>query len=249
VALGLKYLSDTELSTFIETETARAVKEGDLEGILLTGLTEDAMDLFQAYIAKTNDLQTAVLATALTNPVYVDDMRWSMWKETYFEQMQSWRAFTQRVHFVVQHSQIARSRNGQSLIVPPPSPVTLRCNHCQATLARHDGRPLLFNEVRGQGAPAHARVIGPAANAGVVCTKCGRHMPRCGICRLWLGAPDPARNHAGKGAQKDGGDIMAKFLTFCLRCGHGFHADHARAWFERHSICAVPDCSCECMVA
>ncbi|KAK3659999.1 hypothetical protein LTR56_000925 [Elasticomyces elasticus] len=96
VALGLKYLNDTELSGFLQAETARAVRNGDLEGILLTGLSEQAMDLLQTYIARTSDLQTAVLATAHTNPRYVDDVRWVMWKETYFEQMQAWRAFNER---------------------------------------------------------------------------------------------------------------------------------------------------------
>jgi hypothetical protein len=261
IALGLRYLNDTELSGFIQSETARAVKNGDPEGILLTGLSSDqTMDLMQTYIAKTSDLQTAVLVTAVTNPVYIDaasDPRWEMWKETYFEQMQRWRAFPQRVHFVVQHSAMARSRDGKSLIKPPPAQISLRCNHCQAALARHDGRqPLLFGEVRASssaaaGAPKNARaIIGPAANAGTVCTKCGSHMPRCGICRLWLGGPDPAARPLG--GRRDGGkagDLMANFLTFCVACSHGFHAAHARDWFAKHNVCPVPDCSCTCTVS
>jgi hypothetical protein len=248
VALGLRYLNDTELSGFIQSETARSIKNGDPEGILLTGLGEQSMDLMQTYIAKTNDLQTAVLVTAVTNPVYVDDLRWEMWKETYFDQMQRWRAFADRVHFVVQHSQMARSRDGKSLIKPPPAQITLRCNHCQASLARHDGRPLLFGEVRGPIAPKNARAIGPAANAGTVCLKCGSHMPRCGICRLWLGGPDPARPGRREVAAKSG-DLMANFLTFCVACSHGFHSSHARDWFAKHNECPVPDCRCTCTVS
>lgn len=345
VSLGLKYLNDTELAGFLQSETARAIKNGDLEGILLTGLAESStLDLLQTYIARTGDLQTAVLATAFTHPLYAQTataaaeeateslgaLRWSMWKETYFDQLQRWRAFAERTRFVVQHTQLMRSsahhRGGggataerSALPAAQPSQITLRCNHCQSSLARHEaGRPLLFGEVArpaatntpggvagisgtapaaGAGAVApNARVlVGPAANAGIVCPKCGRHMPRCGICKLWLGTPDPARaaavavpaavnsTAAGAGAGagatsasasgqppgSSGGPggaaeaaarkkesekarleaAMAKFLTFCLRCGHGFHANHARGWFERHSVCPVPDCRCLCTVS
>ncbi|KAK5136400.1 hypothetical protein LTR08_003526 [Meristemomyces frigidus] len=240
VALGLKYLNDTELSGFIETETARAIRNGDLEGILLTGLSEGAMDLFQTYITKTNDLQTAVLATAFTNPLYVDDVRWEMWKETYFMQMQSWRAFNERTKFTVQHSRLARraKESGLRLIELPPKQVTLRCNHCQGPLARRS-TTATNNSIK---------ITGPAAHAGTVCPTCGRHMPRCALCNLWLGTPDPtkSRTTAAKDAKTE--DKLARLLTFCVNCSHGFHADHAKEWFAKHGVCPVPDCRCMCGV-
>lgn len=239
VALGLKYLNDTELGGFIQSETARAVKNGDLEGLLLTGLGEQSMDLLQTYITKTNDLQTAVLATAFTNPLYVNDPRWEMWKDTYFNQMQSWRAFSERSQFLVQHNHMAKTRDGHSLTTTPAGQVTLRCNHCQSSLARHDSDTIANGNSRG--------LTGPAASAGIICPKCGRRMPRCGICKMWLGTPDPHRRGGAKELSKLG-DVMAKFLTFCVSCQHGFHADHARSWFQKHSTCPVPDCRCLCNV-
>ncbi|KAK4507617.1 hypothetical protein PRZ48_001352 [Zasmidium cellare] len=247
VALGLKYLNDTEIKGFLQSETARAVKNGDLEGILLTGLGEQCMDLMQTYITKTNDLQTAVLATAFTNPLYVDDVRWEMWKETYFMQMQSWRAFVQRSQFVIQHGQMARTSDGHSLLEAPAPQVKMRCKHCQQSLARHDGRSTVSQKSVAQTngkSPNRPEAIA-AASAGIVCPNCGRHMPRCGICRMWLGTPDPARKGGARELQKLG-DVMAKFLTFCVSCQHGFHANHARDWFQKHDTCPVPDCQCLC---
>ena len=252
LALGLKYLNDTELSGFIQTETARAVKKGDLEGILLTGLGDQAMDLFQTYITRTNDLQTAVLATAFTNPLYVDDVRWEMWKETYFMQMQAWKAFIPRTKFTVQHNRMARTRDGRSLIEPPPAQVALRCLHCQGSLARTDSRWMSGEAPQPGGPPTPTastavRVSGPAANAGTVCPRCGRHMPRCGLCQMWLGTPNPSTiGGARKLSRLE--DIMAKMITFCRACEHGFHADHARSWFAKHGICPVADCKCTCIV-
>jgi len=243
VSLGLKYLNDTEVKGFLQSETARAVKNGDLEGILLTGLGEQAMDLLQTYLAKTNDLQTAVLATAYTNPTYVDDCRWEMWKETYFMQMQSWRAFAERASFVVQHNQMSKGQYGRGLVDAAKSQVVLRCGHCQKSLARHDGQTVVAARSVGQGLTRG----NPAGNAGVVCPQCGRHMPRCGICKLWLGTPDPRKRGGAQELQRLG-DVMAKFITFCVVCQHGFHAEHARSWFEEHKTCPVPDCSCSCTV-
>lgn len=259
LALGLKYLNDTELSGFMQSETARAVRNGDLEGILLTGLAgEQAMDLLQCYIARTNDLQTAVLVTAFTHPRYSDDVRWEMWRETYFDQMQRWQCFPQRALFTVQHAKISRlPRTGESLIQSPPKQVTLRCLHCHGNLARRSERP------RSSSKGNATRVTGPAANAGTVCPQCGRHMPRCAICQLWLRTPDPQRtrkedtqvelaNVNGDNITNTKQDVkvrkvMEKLLTFCVRCGHGYHAGHAQMWFERHQLCAVSGCECVCL--
>ena len=212
------------------------------------------MDLFQTYITRTNDLQTAVLATAFTNPRYVhDDVRWEMWRETYFTQMQSWRLFVPRTKFTVQHNRMAKTRDGRSLVDPPPAQVELRCLHCQGSLASTDSR-VLGSRPRNQrqsisnASTPHerqdaVRISGPAAHAGTICPTCGRHMPRCGICHTWLGTPNPSQ--ASKELSKLD-DTMAKLLTFCVSCGHGFHADHARMWFGKWDVCPVPDCKCLC---
>lgn len=282
LALGLKYLNDTELSGFIQTETARAVKNGDLEGILLTGLGEQAMNLFQTYITRTNDLQTAVLATAFTNPLYVDDVRWEMWKATYFMQMQAWQTFNPRTKFTVQHDRMARTRDGGTLIESKPAQVELRCLHCQESLASTDSRffngqtpqqqPQSFSGPSTPTAASHAvKPPPPGASAGTVCPRCGRHLPRCGLCKLWLGTSRPnlqkgVSPRTGLSTAGGGGgdknkenktkedeqvqrkqDLMAKLITFCRGCEHGFHADHARMWFQKHKVCPVADCSCCCM--
>lgn len=272
LALGLKYLNDTELSGFIASETARSVRNGDLEGILLTGLAgEQAMDLFQTYITRSGDLQTAVLATAFTHPKYGDDMRWEVWKESYFEQMQRWRCFTQRATFVVQHARMTRAlRTGESLIETPGKQMLLRCAHCQGDMSRRSGAG---GEGSGPQRDNNAvKIAGPAVHAGTVCPRCGRHLPRCAICKLWLGTTEPRQEKkplrssgdrevdgaavdadtSGATGAEDASvedklnDTMRKLLSFCVRCGHGYHAHHAKMWFERHRVCAVAECECLC---
>ncbi|KEQ64757.1 WD40 repeat-like protein [Aureobasidium melanogenum CBS 110374] len=246
VGIAIKHLSDSQISTFLSQTSTSLVNTGNVEGILLTGLSEKSMELFQSYIRRTSDLQTAVLATAFTNPLYVDDPRWEMWKETYFLHMQSWRAFIERTKFSMQHTRRAVTSKGKKLIQPPPRQLALRCAHCQHSLAKEDHNTHTHgNSTAAKGAAQPARIAGPAASAGTVCPRCGRHLPRCCLCMQWLGTPEPMRAKEVQSGEKET-DVLSKFITFCASCTHGFHAHHARTWFARHAMCPVPDCRCLC---
>jgi hypothetical protein len=245
LGVAVRHLGDSQISTFISQTSTSLISSGNVEGVLLTGLAEKSMELFQSYVRHTSDLQTAVLATSFTNPLYVDDPRWEMWKETYFLQMQSWRAFIERTKFSMQHTRRAITRNGKKLIEPPPRQLALRCAHCQHSLAKEEHG----THAHGSSTPAKgaqpSRIAGPAASAGTVCPRCGRHLPRCCLCMQWLGTPEPMRAKEVQSGDKET-DVLSKFITFCASCTHGFHAHHARTWFARHAMCPVPDCRCLC---
>jgi len=246
VAIALKYLSDAEITALLGSETGEAIAAGDIEGIVLTGLTEDAMALFQNYITISGDIQTAVLATAFVNPRFVDDPRWTMWKDSLQWLQQGWRAFIPRTRFTAYHNRLAQDRNGKSMIAPPPAQITLRCNHCHANIARHSPAPSIPTpKDRGAQNKLFPSNRAPAFAAGTVCPRCGRHLPRCAICMQWLGTPDPV-SHAGAETLAKEEDKLARFIYSCIRCGHVCHAHHAKDWFARHTKCPVPDCMCHC---
>lgn len=243
VGIALRYLDDDRLWEFVKIRMEGTIIFGNVEGIVLTGLADRALDLFQNYIAKFNDLQTAVLVVAITNPLYMDELRFNVWKETYLMQMQAWQTFVERARFLVQHNRKAVTRDGRKLIQPAPRQVALRCNHCMASLALRPHKNAVGDydaETVTRGTPSR----GPAESSGVLCSHCGRHMPRCGICMMWLGSPDPGR--LGGAAALADEDAMAKQILFCMTCTHGFHGHHARDWFARHQMCPVPDCQCMC---
>ncbi|KAG9522118.1 WD40 repeat-like protein, partial [Aureobasidium melanogenum] len=219
VGIAIKHLSDSQISTFLSQTSTSLVSAGNVEGILLTGLSEKSMELFQSYIRRTSDLQTAVLATAFTNPLYVDDPRWEMWKETYFLHMQSWRAFIERTKFSMQHTRRAVTSKGKKLIQPPPRQLALRCAHCQHSLAKEDHAA---SSTPGKGGAQPARIAGPAASAGTVCPRCGRHLPRCCLCMQWLGTPEPMRAKEVQSAVRMGSMLIMRVLglpgTPCVLC-------------------------------
>ena len=128
VGIALLHFPDSELSQYINSTTAEAIAEGDTEGIPLTGLTELSIYLFETYIRKFSDLQTAVVALSHASPPYFIDPRVTVWRETYRSHMDKWRFYMQRAAFDMQLTQLsaplnknnAEGANLSNLPVPPP---------------------------------------------------------------------------------------------------------------------------------
>jgi hypothetical protein len=285
---ALKYVDDARLEQFVKMETAKATVAGNIEGLVLTGLSERSVDLFRYYITKFNDLQTAVLALSFAAPLYISSIRFALWRESFLLQLQAWRAFAARTVYIDAHTRRSVARDGSRFSDTPARPVTLRCPHCMGITATNtlrrgvagkaeievpgtiplmaDGRPL-------PPAPSTAgRAASAALNSGVLCPRCGRRMPHCGVCSQLLGAPDhrrmippsvassvisgsddsDIRYGSGKALELRssvaalGEDGLAKQALYCMSCLHVFHGHHARDWFARHRICPVADCACNC---
>lgn len=260
VSVALMHLPDDALTKYLNTTTATAIRDGDPEGIVLTGLTERAMDLFQKYINKSNDVQTPALAMSFTSPRYLTDERHAQWKETYRHTMQSWNAAHARIRFDIQATKLSRTSAGRLTIAPPPRQISLRCTYCDGPLTHHKPEENAAAAATNEGVHPtdHHPLAGRRPASGTVCVQCGRHSPRCGVCMKWLGLPDPSSRGGvaaattavrveGHGADQEL-DLVAGFLTFCMSCRHGFHARHAREWFELHRVCPVSECRCLCGV-
>lgn len=266
VAIALKYAPDEDLSAFIEQETTAAITSGSVEGVVLTGLTESSMDLFQNYIRRTSDIQTAVLATSFSNPRYVTDPRWDYWRTIYHSKLQSWRAFPQRVRFDATHNRMSKARDGRSLVQPPLNQTTLRCTNCQSNPARRPPQPAkditdatsdlsIADNESTTSISSTFNMRSPAASAGTICFTCGRPLPRCSLCLMHLGSPDPVGSGKGSGkwkktdTERDEEKLhkgRQQLVWFCIKCGHGAHASEAREWFQRHRVCMEAGCSCAC---
>jgi hypothetical protein len=287
VAVALKYLPDASLSTFLTTTTATAISQGDISALLLTGLTTRSLSLLQTHISHhpTTGLQNAVLLLSRACPLYIQDPRWSLWKDMYLEQQQIWRTFLERTRYVKEHNLLSVTREGRSVNKPSQPSLTLRCLNCQQNLAlrkdpRSSTRRLLptVNQTSGnhKNAPSTATITtttttqthraapslsfggggggkpvpplqqqkSAASTPGLHCPNCAAQMPRCALCMLWLGSPDPSKQGAYETLK--GEDKEARMMAFCMNCTHGFHGHHARDWFARHAMCPVPDCGCMC---
>lgn len=312
IGVAIRWLSDSALTQYISKVTKEMVNAGNIEGIALTGLgTRAAFELLGNYACNSGDLQTSVLALTWTVPRYIDDAalirKFMALRETYRENMNSWNLHFSRVDFDIISSRIAVSANGKHLLEAAKPQIALTCGYCNRTIVQ-------FDQENGEGDIAstshktqrHPLSSEKAAAIGTVCPKCGRRLPRCGVCDMELGMPDPSYLKWSVRGQKLGSvdlgasltgsivttlgpgttrseptetniskpgsaspgkaaqeltqcetvdeDMFRKFIAFCIKCSHGFHANHAIDWFrgvhgrQGHSVCPVSACSCVCDV-
>lgn len=257
VEVALRWLPDDELGDYLKDATAEAIREGDVEGVVLTGLGHLAMGLFQSYIEKFNEVQTPVLAMSHTVPRVVSHppfvAQFDAWRETYRRQMNSWKMQIERAEFDVGYRQLAVSVDGRKLIPPPPQQVSLICNYCTRPVTQHDASSQISPSATAETVhPTVGNPLGSATLSGTVCPRCGRHMPRCGVCNMWLGTTDPmSKGGTAADAETDprkAAEVayMKRFVAFCINCNHGFHAHHAHEWFDQHKVCPVSECNCVC---
>ncbi len=254
VGVALHNLGDVELPNWLNRQTKEAVETGDIEGVVLTGITGATVTLLSNYIAKFNDIQTTCLLIHFGAPLYMDDYRIWQWRTEYQDLHNKNKLFVQRCHFDVGSTKLSRDRKGATVIKPKPRQVTLRCMHCDTALAND-----LDNTASRVPTPKTGTSLftdrnalhSSSVHAGICCPKCGKHLPRCGICLLTLGMPRSDKDLANGGLNGSGSGAMERlknFMSFCMKCDHSFHADHARGWFKVHNECPVPECHCACNV-
>ncbi|KAF9996997.1 hypothetical protein BGZ79_009266 [Entomortierella chlamydospora] len=148
VGVALRFLSDDELMAYILATAETLTDSGEIDGIILTGLTDKGLDLLTNYVNRTGDIQTVALASSTAVPRYFKDARVEEWVECYRDLLDRWQLYYTRARF-----DIARGRHlhQNSLNGPPatdttPTQIYVRCNFCNQSIARN----LLIPGVRGR---------------------------------------------------------------------------------------------------
>ncbi|GAB0136685.1 hypothetical protein EsDP_00004978 [Epichloe bromicola] len=238
--VAVRNFDDKQLTTWLHENVSLAIEEGDIEGIALTGITDKAVDIFARYIQKFHDIQTATLVLSIAHPRYIDDIRCRAWRNAYRAHLQRHRLFFQRTKFEVESTKRSK-RDGVPTLKPPSRQIALRCVYCDAetSLTNQGAAPaptpiLTALETRNP-------LLATSINSGISCPNCGRHLPRCVVCLEVVGVL-----RSDKPEEKETTRLAGRFPTFCLRCEHVLHLDHARQWFARHVECPVPECRCRC---
>ncbi|TGZ85513.1 hypothetical protein EX30DRAFT_357273 [Ascodesmis nigricans] len=246
IGIALRWLTDDRLTTYLTELTDIVVRNGDLNGIMLTGVTEKTVDLLQVHIDHTADVQTAALVASFASPKYFKDERVEYWVECYRSLLNSWQMFHARARFDVARGKASRDRHGAITLEPPQRQVYVRCANCDKPIshsAARKGQLRKFpqsNAARDKQATA-TTVGGPKLT---VCPHCKKSLPRCAVCLLYLGTIyyKSGTDEKEVDAEKD----YDRWFNFCLSCNHGMHAGHAREWFSTHRVCPVPECECAC---
>lgn len=290
--IALRNLDDDKLTRWLDNELKRVKDTGDVEGIVLTGITDNLVDIFARYVEKFNDVQTATLVLSICAPRYIDDYRCTVWRNAYRAYLQRHKAFLQRTKFEVESTKKSK-HHGVPTIKPPSRQIALRCVYCDAEyelasklgggggLGGAASSPNSASASTSQNQQSHTttttttatitttssstttntthnHLMAASINAGISCPNCGRHLPRCVVCLEIVGIPRTDRpelspysyssysSSSSPSSADPQARLAARFPTFCLKCDHVLHLDHARQWFARHVECPVPECRCRC---
>ncbi|RUS35184.1 hypothetical protein BC938DRAFT_474392 [Jimgerdemannia flammicorona] len=189
VAVALRVLTDDELTVYVENLVRQVVAEGDIEGLFLTGLTKEGVDLFEQYVNSTDDIQTAALALSFCVPSKFQDRRVDEWVESYRLLLDRWQLYHTRARFDIERGKRYGPTPGAAAEITP-SQVYVQCRFCAQSLAHsvqiqnvrnRDGRRIMVQ--------ANVNPNAGGRKKSTVCPSCSKPLPRCALCLLNLGTP------------------------------------------------------------
>lgn len=148
VAVALRYFDDISLKRFLLDTGCTATSKGELDGLIVTGITADGRSLIQRYVDNTTDVQTAALIASL-DPVDSPSEAAAAaaaehWTYSYRHLLNMWRMFSVRCLF-----DIARATNRSTKQLPRFSeigkkiavqPADLRCTFCHQNIGYETSR-------------------------------------------------------------------------------------------------------------
>ncbi|ESN95453.1 hypothetical protein HELRODRAFT_114649 [Helobdella robusta] len=223
---------------FLEKQTTIFINNGDLTGLILTGLTENGVQLLSKFIDKTSDIQTAVTLILQGRLPEVDITKLSLvehWFENYRSLLNSMKLWNERAEFDV------FQRKQEKSIMESLRQVHICCTFCSKPIITDQKT----NRIRAN--------IKPRVQS---CPHCRKPLPRCAICMLHMGTasgiscPKSTKSKSSNfiGNLKQGKTLarISEWFTWCQNCLHGGHADHIINWFSTHSRCPVSGCNCKC---
>ncbi|KAK0452344.1 hypothetical protein EV421DRAFT_1768424 [Armillaria borealis] len=235
LAIAFQFLDDKNLTSYLRRVKERRVR-GDIDAMIVTGLTKAGIDLLQAYVDKSGDIQTAAIMSSYVCPSKFSDARVDRWLDAYRDLLDGFKLFHHRVDFDISRGRIIQGAFEEGYMPPQewvPRQILIRCNYCNKHLS--DEGPESVR--RGKD----------------TCPHCGRSLPRCSVCLMTLSViPDGARDVELARSQAQYTDTIDDAIVMCQTCRHGGHASHILDWFfgedggQYHATCAVANCDCTC---
>lgn len=132
LAIAFQFLDDQEVSSYLRRVTDRCCHDGDIDGLIVTGLSKACMDILQAYVDTTGDIQTVAILSSLS-PSVIHDRRSERWLDIYRDVLDSWKLFHHRCQLDIDRGVILQDAIQHAEMVPfewAPKQILIRCNYC-----------------------------------------------------------------------------------------------------------------------
>lgn len=230
MAFSCMFLSDSKLADYVRSMIQICIKRGDLNGLLLTGATNEGINLLQSHLDWTEDVQTvSLVATRCFTQDLLSDYRVQYWISSYRDLLDTWGLWEQRAQFDItlgnlkSPTQISKS-------------VFLLCNFCGKSVSAS-----LQEESRVRSNTSNINKLSS-------CPNCRKPLPRCSLCLLHMGTISGITSHNQTGHSGSGWQArpFSKWFSWCQTCRHGGHTEHLAQWFKDHVECPVTSCTCKC---
>ncbi|CAH2048926.1 unnamed protein product, partial [Iphiclides podalirius] len=258
VAFACTFLSDAKLHEYVKQTCDALTEQGDLSGMLLTGVSPEGVTLLQRWVESSGDVQSAALIAArCCSPDLLRDHRVLAWLESYRTLLDSWQLWWARCALdtcVCACAGEAGEAGEAGGALAAARRVGVACSYC--------GKCVAAPAASARPRAAFARLPPPAAKMKQIssCPNCRKPLPRCGVCLLHLGTGATGGVSVGVGGVGvaagvgvgggsgvgAGGAHFGGWFSWCVACRHGGHAAHLLQWFSEHSECPVSSCSCRC---
>jgi len=208
IGFSIKFLPYEDLQRFFLQSFQTSLQNSKLEGLLITGLSKDGVQLIQSYVDRTADIQTAAFVSCRVvftgaDCVYEKQLC-SEFLENYRDLLNAWGFWEQRAKFDCARADLLRERNrfvkskssagagaskgGSSnenddeRFINVPVQLQARCNFCNMCL------PLSY--LRRQEGMSNSFLTRQKAILSC-CPACRKPLPRCYVCLLGLGCLNP----------------------------------------------------------
>ena len=138
LAIAFQFLDDKALSSYLRRTAESSSMQGDIIGIIITGLTPPGMDILQSYVDRTGDIQTAAILSSYVTPTKFCDLRAERWLEAYRDLLDGYKLFHHRVAFDIDRGQIIQDAVQDGDVAPfewAPRQILIRCNYCSKPIS------------------------------------------------------------------------------------------------------------------
>ncbi|EAS06248.3 alpha/beta fold hydrolase (macronuclear) [Tetrahymena thermophila SB210] len=256
IAFALRFLDDDNIITYFTNLVQKAEQEGILECLILVGKDQKAIDIIQAFIDNTRDIQTAGLLSAHLNlHKYEPSETLQNWFKNYKALLNNMNLFEKRItldkEFKNLKQLLCKTDSEQNKSSFKGSKIFLECKQCNNCL---DNKTQLDNIIRRRSIRGYAALLQVLKPMIGVCPSCCVMLPVCCVCLLSCELVNPYIQFNRNRQQQNqmGGQIenlnLEEGIVWCQSCNHGGHYKHIIEWFQDFDVCPVSDCSCKCSV-
>jgi WD repeat-containing protein mio len=198
LAIALQFLEDDALSAYLRRIAEASASQGDVEGIIVTGLTASGMQLLQNYTDRTGDVQTAAILGAYVHPHQLKDARVDRWLDAYRDLLDGWKFFHHRCQLDMDRGQMlqdfTQDAEREPIRLVPPQ-ILIRCNYCNKVISEPRAISAANRVSAGRHSLDMSGLLMLLRMQATACPFCHRPLPRCSVCLMTLGIiPDSARN-------------------------------------------------------